>query len=265
MRKHKGAKVSLFAFQDIITATTGILILITLILTFFLNADAQVGESDDLTDKLAKLEAKITQTQSEISNLNRLLKEWGDVDPQKLAEEIKNLQAKLAQLKVEIDDLGEEQKEALELAARLTIEQEKAKKLRMQIESISQMIADLKRKIKEAAAANILFPNISRELANKKLMLVVMAKEKHEIIEYGGGRPLKKTVNSLFALATYLKGKPEPITYQVVFLIKPSGIDDFFNLHFKKDARGEPSELKLMGYKYIGWDALEEDAKLSLE
>ena len=270
MRKKSGVKISFFAFQDIITSTTGILILITLILTFFLNEAAELGESDnlsDLQDKLAKLEESIAQTHDEISKLDQLLKDWGDVDPDKLAEEIKKLQARLAKLKGEIADLGEEQKEALELAARLNIEQEKAEKLQMQLDSTNQEIADLRRKVSQAAAANILFPNISRQLANKKLLLIVMAKGNHEVIEYGGGRTLKKNFGSKLALTTYLKGKPSPITYHIVLFVKPSGIDDFLSLHGKvasmKPAR--PSELNHLGYKYIGWDALDQDAELAIK
>jgi hypothetical protein len=268
MRKKSGVKISFFAFQDIITSTTGILILITLILTFFLNQAAELGESDnlsDLQDKLAKMEESIAQTHDEISRLDKLLKDWGDVDPEKLTEEIKELQARLAALKGKIADLGEEQREALELAARLNIEQEKAKKLQMQLDSSNQKIADLRRKVKEAAAANILFPSISRQLVNKKLMLVVMAKGNHEVIEYGGSRTLKNNFGSKLALTTYLKGKPSPIAYHIVLFIKPSGIDEFLSLHGTAASRKRPSELNLLGYKYIGWDALDQDAELAIK
>ena len=268
MRKHSGAKVSLFAFQDIITATTGILILITLILTFFLNADAEKGDSDDLAtveEKLKRIEEEITKTQDQIAEYNRILKELGNVDPKQLVEEVKQLQATLAQLKVEIDNLGEEQKEALELAARLNLEQEKAKKLLADIKSIEEKIAELKRKAKEAAASNLLFPNISRALLGKKLMLVVMAKGKYQIVEYGLGSPVKKSFSSMFTFTKFLEGKSGPLAYQVVFFIKPSGIKDFRDLHGLKAAMGEPSKLNLMGYKYIGWDAIEEDGNLAIK
>ena len=127
MRKKPSLKISFFAFQDIITSTTGILILITLILTFFLNAEAVLGESDsvdDLKEKLKKIEQKITQTQADITKLEKLLAEWGDADPKKLAEEIEKLKQELAKLQSEIDDLGEDAKEALKLAAMLAMAQE---------------------------------------------------------------------------------------------------------------------------------------------
>jgi hypothetical protein len=123
----------------------------------------------------------------------------------------------------------------------------------------------LRRKVREAAAANILFPNISRQLVNKKLLLIVMAKGNHEVIEYGGGGTNKKNFKSKFALTGYLKGKPKPITYHIVMFVKPDGIDDFLSLHGKMAERGKPSELNLLGYKYIGWDALDQDAELAIK
>ena len=88
-----------------------------------------LGESDsvdDLKEKLKKIEQKITQTQADITKLEKLLAEWGDADPKKLAEEIEKLKQELAKLQSEIDDLGEDAKEALKLAAMLAMAQQRA-------------------------------------------------------------------------------------------------------------------------------------------
>ena len=49
-----------------------------------------------MTWKLKKIEQKITQTQADIAKLEKLLAEWGDADPKKLAEEIEKLKQELA-------------------------------------------------------------------------------------------------------------------------------------------------------------------------
>ena len=264
MRKKPSLKISFFAFQDIITSTTGILILITLILTFFLNAEAVLGESDsvdDLKEKLKKIEQKITQTQADITKLEKLLAEWGDADPKKLAEEIEKLKQELAKLQSEIDDLGEDAKEALKLAAMLAMAQQRAMDLDEKIREIKEAMAEMQAKTREAAAANILFPSLDPRLVNKKLLLVVLGGGKYELYEYapGGRRSEKYTV--LSGLMEALRGKPNPITYQVVLFVRPSGFKDFVSLHGPA-LRGKPSQLNSMGYKYIGWDPLDEDALL---
>ena len=264
MRKKPSVKISFFAFQDIITSTTGILILITLILTFFLNAEAVIGESDsvdDLKEKLKKIEQKITQTQADIAKLEKLLAEWGDADPKKLTEEIEKLKQELAKLQSDIDDLGEDAKEALELAAMLAMAQQSAMNLDEKIEEIKQAMAEMQAKAKEAAAANILFPSLDPRLVNKKLLLVVLGRGKHELHEYAPEGRKSQKYDLLSSLMTALKNKPSPVTYQVVLFVRPSGFKDFVSLHGPA-LRGNPSQLNSMGYTSIGWDPLDEDAVL---
>ncbi len=265
MRKKPSLKISFFAFQDIITSTTGILILITLILTFFLNAEAVLGESDsvdDLKEKLKKIEQKITQTQADITKLEKLLAEWGDADPKKLAEEIEKLKQELAKLQSEIDDLGEDAKEALKLAAMLAMAQQRAMDLDEKIKEIKEAMAEMQTKEREAAAANILFPSLDPGLVNKKLLLVVLGRGKYELFQYNAGGRTGVRYATLSALKGALKSKPQPGEYQMVFFIRPSGISDFIAIHGPAVFLGRPSDITQMGYRSIGWDALDEDALL---
>ena len=264
MRKKPSLKISFFAFQDIITSTTGILILITLILTFFLNADAVLGESDsvdDLKEKLKKIEQKITQTQADITKLEKLLAEWGDADPKKLAEEIEKLKQELAKLQSEIDDLGEDAKEALKLAAMLAMVQQRAMDLDEKIMEIKQAMAEMQTKAREAAAANILFPSLDPRLVNQKLLLVVLGRGKYELFQYNAGGRTGVRYSTLSALTGALKAKAGS-SFQLVFFVRPSGLDDFIAIHGPAVTRGRPSDITRMGYRSIGWDALDEDALL---
>lgn len=267
MRKMRSPRVSLFAFQDIITSTTGILILITLILTFFLNAETVIGESDkldELKEKLVKLDHEISQASDSIAKLKEFLSEWGGIDPKELADKIEQLKSQAARLDGEIKNLSEDQKEALELAAALNSEREKAMALAQKLNDLRQQIKDLNRKAEEAGAANILFPNLASGLVNRKLMLVVLSKGNHEVIEYGIGAPKRRNYATTFSLMTYLKTKSEPLTYQIVLMVKPSGVSAFEYLH--GDAlKGKPTILTKAGYKYVGWDPLDEDAVISLQ
>jgi hypothetical protein len=61
------ARVSFFAFQDMITTVTGVLLLITLLLTLYLNARPDVPEpGESIRDKLAKAQAQLTARTAEL-------------------------------------------------------------------------------------------------------------------------------------------------------------------------------------------------------
>ena len=265
MRKKPNVKISFFAFQDIITSTTGILILITLILTFFINAEAVLGESEsleDLEEKLKKIEAKVAKTESDIAQIQKLLAEWGDADPEELQKDIEKLIEDLARLQANINNLGEDQKESLQLASKLAAEQQKAMELEQNIVKLKESLAEMQRKAKEAAAANLLFPSLDRELVGKKLLLVVIGAGKYEIYEYSptGRRDTRFTTYG--GLESALKAKGTSGDYQVVLFVRPSGIEDFLKLHGETVLRGKPSNLNIMGYRAVGWDVLDEDAVL---
>lgn len=61
------ARVSFFAFQDMITTVTGVLLLITLLLTLYLNAQPDVPDpGETVRDKLAKAQEQLTAHRAEL-------------------------------------------------------------------------------------------------------------------------------------------------------------------------------------------------------
>jgi len=264
MRQRPTVKISLFSFQDIITSTTGIIILVALILTFFLNAESVIGQSsknENLEDRLEEIRSQIEATVQGIENLEELLAQWANVDAAELREQIAQLEQQLAGLEKEINNLGEEAQEAARLAALLANAQKKARELAMRIEMAQKQLADLKRKAKEAGAANILFPTLDPLLVNKKLLLVVLSLNKHELYEYNADGRVGLNLNSYTDLVNTLKSRNNPSSYQVVLFVRPNGIDDFEKLHGPALV-GKPTSLNLMGYRSVGWDVLDQDAVL---
>ena len=79
MRKSR-TKISFFAFQDIITATTGILVLITIILTFFIKAGEKEPPSgpdiDELLKENAGLISEINNLKGAIADLEKIIEKW---------------------------------------------------------------------------------------------------------------------------------------------------------------------------------------------
>src|SRR6266498_2370110 len=98
LRTGLGTKISFFAFQDIITSVTGILILVTLILTLYLN------EPPPVTDTERQLKQTLTATLTELTRVTaasqqhqtNLLILANAPAPERLQADIRELQSQLA-------------------------------------------------------------------------------------------------------------------------------------------------------------------------
>src|SRR6266516_4112255 len=94
LRSGLGTKISFFAFQDIITSVTGILILVTLILTLYLN------EPPPVTDQERQLKQTLSVTLTELTRVTlanqqsqtNLLLLASAPAPERLQAEIRELQ-----------------------------------------------------------------------------------------------------------------------------------------------------------------------------
>jgi len=102
-------RISFFSFQDIITSITGILILITLILTLYLETPE---ETDALRNELNRVLMKLSDVKAEIQDKQDLLSVASNAVPSQLEQEIKTLQGKIedqrgqsAQLTSRIEEL----------------------------------------------------------------------------------------------------------------------------------------------------------------
>jgi hypothetical protein len=132
-RSSGGANVSFFAFQDIITAVSGILILIVIFLILMLEQpglmkvpvevpnNLTLGELDDLiteaTDRIREFEilklemagASESKLRAEIGELRAGLEGKEDPQGKELQEELESVQAKVASLEKKVSELEAEQ------------------------------------------------------------------------------------------------------------------------------------------------------------
>lgn len=101
LRTDSGTKISFFAFQDIITSVTGILILVTLIMTLYLNNDAPTATR--ATDSTA-VRQRVIDTQAKNEDMRRTLDAAAAVpDPASLQARIEELQRQIAALTAQIE------------------------------------------------------------------------------------------------------------------------------------------------------------------
>jgi uncharacterized small protein (DUF1192 family) len=94
-RGRSGPAISLFAFQDIITSVTAIVIVIVLFLALDLvqrkqsaHADTASGVGEDLTARIAELQAELARLQAETTRIDATVREVAQFSPAELQAEV---------------------------------------------------------------------------------------------------------------------------------------------------------------------------------
>lgn len=268
-------RMSLLSFQDIITSVTGILILVTLILTFYIQPAATSGggpdlhdarlrdvllEIDRVTDTNRAMAASIESARSapgderldtEISHLRNRLEQGGrrlaDLDAIEAAnaaadrtrrEELgmDRLASELAAMAEELDSLS---------AAEPAIQEE--------IERIDARLPDLEDRHRRAQRERHrvwLIPEA--ETSRRKPILVTLSGTGISIQPFDDpAPPLHVPATATTQFTDYLRSiRPEDV--YLVFLLRPSGIPHFAALRDSARAAGFET----------GYDPLEEDAEM---
>lgn len=110
-RQHCHPPISLFSFQDIITSTTAILIVIVLCLSLeLLNRSLDSPQSvdlqtiEDLRESVSQLQASLTALQVRPAIESELLSEAARTTPNQLQAELQDLERQLQALQTEIDN-----------------------------------------------------------------------------------------------------------------------------------------------------------------
>jgi hypothetical protein len=272
------SKITFFAFADIITAVSGMLIFITLLLATDLGRPSDNGSqaaNAELQRQLQETLTKQAEVDAESRGLQHLLTAANTAPPpEKLETDISRLRAELANEKNKHSGLAEQlaaSKSNLEERDKLTgitalkeRLQESAEELqamartnttiREQMAALEKQIAIVQSKIIKLRAREgqvWLIPD-KRTKSKEPILAVVSVKgltlarfdkpDETKIFEKGGARS---------GLESYLK-RFNPANQYVVFLIRPSGIGLFKELVEK--ARAD-------GYE-VGFDALEENREI---
>lgn len=281
MREHFrrfDSKISFFAFADIITAVSGMLIFITLLLATDLgrptNSEAESSNSE-LERQLKETLAKQANVDAENQRLQGLLAEANTApDPDKLQSDISRLRSELAEEKSKHAGMVEEiaaskselnaqdkllgitdvreriQKEAVELSALNRDESI----VRDEIAELEQQITSVQIKISKLSSREgqvWLIPD--RKNTTKEPILVTVSGSGLKIERFDHPELAQKFSKSRASggFESYLQ-KAKPQDQYVVFLIRPSGIGLFKDV--VEIARGAGFE--------VGFDALEEDREV---
>ena len=275
LRSSIGTRISFFAFQDIITSVTGILILVTLILALYVNEATPVtSEQTELKQKLAaslrELQTVSAQVAQRQTNLAALA---STPDPARLREDIRQLQDQLTAQASRMSALEQKQAERQAAAAikaeqlGLTDLRERAGTVRQQVESqqitnavLAQTVAaterqqqEIKEKIEKAESEHKLWllPEISPTGQQPLLVVVSGTKVTWDRFDQPASH---REFNGARAVAEFTDGLRQWTASRdyIVFYVRPSGIDSFKRCY---------EAAKRAGFQ-TGYDAVEEDKQI---
>lgn len=116
-RGRSGPSISLFAFQDIITSVTAIVIVVVLFLALDLvqrkqaaHADTSAGVVEDLTARIAELQSQLAQLQDQTARTDSTVQEVAKFSPTELQAEVKNAEQAIQDLQARQKQLAERNK-----------------------------------------------------------------------------------------------------------------------------------------------------------
>ncbi len=265
-----GNGVSFFAFQDIITGTSGFLIVLTLFLA--LNLDEVITEGSK-TAPVAKREEELRSMLSRIVSLKNLVADLQNRpadDETTLRRMIGQLKTTVAQLETPPTpglnrdfDATAMDRELRETRQKLLTRLEKMNASMQQAELLSSGInkdlPDLEKKIKDTQSSlqrardrrNVISLVPERSGTSKEPVLVLV---QGSLIRFQRADGAPASAGSIPDLVNYLHAV-SPATHYVVFYFKPSGANHFESL--TKRARQEGFE--------IGYDVIPEDLDVEFQ
>lgn len=275
LRTGLGTRISFFAFQDIITSVTGILILVTLILALYLDEAAPVtAEQQELKQQLAATlsELALASMDNEVRQTNLLILASAPAAA-RLQTEIREWQGQLSALSNRLTSLkrtlAEHEQDATKQAERLGLSELRERAGRIQTEldarqhTNAALVAEARELDKERQE---LQEKIEKANAEHKLWLIPDASP-------FGKEPVLITVSATnlacerfnqpaskkqFSAATALRdfgdslSRWRPDKDYLVFYVRPSGID----------LLAQCVELAKRGGFQVGYDAVEEDRQI---
>jgi hypothetical protein len=264
-RRRSGARVSFFAFQDIITSVSGILIIIVLLMVLMVE-EAPPGEGKGSphagsAQRLAGVTAALDQIREDIKKFQAVLKGLITAPrPEEIQKEIKLLEEEIAKLEAQVKEKNihvdfhvmPPSEQAGELADAKAINQAIDKELAGKTDERDKLL-DLKRELEAdiSKARNNVFITAGNPDDNKTPAILIVSGKGLEQFSIGKNEPeASHDAAATPAAFKQLLGALDPAGKYVLFYIKPSGIQLFGQLL---------EEVRKTQFA-VGYDALAENA-----
>lgn len=252
-RRHPPSAFSLFAFQDIITAVTGIMLLICLILALELINRVEAappatstGQDEDIEAKIAKLEGQIAALNERMRESDRGLGELPTLDPRTLESKLDDLRFDISELEDEIDKAKQERRRLEEEHGDATADADaKSQGHNDRVNGIKDAIDDIDKKQKALEGGETI---VFRTRSVSKETWVVEISDQFTAAPLGKSQEpiVFRSVSQFVPWANRLN----PSRTAFLFVVKPNGIERYTTA---SDALLENTDLAV-GIYLIGAD-----------
>jgi hypothetical protein len=253
LRTGGNARISFFSFQDIITSVTGILILVTLMLSFSVTT-AEDAPSEE--QRIESARSRLKQIEAENERLQqRRLEAAALPDPAQTRTQVETLKQEQAELEKQREQLQAKLAAARErLEKQATQKEESAAELRGKIAALEPQLEELREKASRAKTnVNVVYivPDAQARQNPKAPVAMIVSGERLRAQRLNGADVFETQISSAYSLASAL-ARHNPERDFVVFYFRPSGVKWFDA--FREMARQRGFE--------VGYDAVEEQKEV---
>lgn len=263
-RNRSGPTISLFAFQDIITSVSGIIIVMVLLLSLELverpEQDSQRITSSVATDvesAITEAEAELETLQGSVQELNSLISDIAETSPSELQNEIDSLRRRIDEKEQGLKRLQAQEEQLKEEKEDVLVQQFDRKDEREELNKVIRELADLQEQLEQEREEDRLVFTLPKG-SKKSGWLAVIESGRIETAPIGReSRPIRFTSSSSGFLGTdtavnqfmeWARDRNASSSYFLV-LVRPSGASAFDQLE---------SRLSLSGIQF-GFDLIDEN------
>lgn len=262
-RGRSGPAVSLFAFQDIITCVSGIIIVMVLILALELIerpqlASGATSEDQRIHEAIASAEERLRELTAGSQESDELIRDLTSASPVQLHQDIALAQATLAALRRELDEQAAKSGKLATASVGLAAERQEREKESDALDRAARINRELERQLQRESRQNRPVYALPRG-TTKSGWLVVLESRQVTVAPLGqSARPMHfaRKPGSLFGGSAarqflgWLRQQPSANSYFLV-LIRPNAVAEFDEIETALTAGGYS-----FGFDVVGQDQL---------
>jgi len=265
-RRTRDQAFSLFAFQDIITSVTGIIILVMLLLTLeLLQLDRLSSTShsstaaEPLLKAIEEIEQELDSTHHALSQGNMAIEELATLPLDEAKRQKGSLEKEIDHLAIEIDHKNQQQLESLLQNEVLKEALNAPSDTKDKLESIQQSIDLLRKKLENLGKTNRVIYNPNAN-SHKRAWLVDLSLEGFQVAELGEVLPPIRFMQEgrkhrLEALLSWANTR-NPRTDYFILLVRPRTIEIYKGVRKELEDLGFDLGFDVIGNKFTAIDPI---------
>lgn len=231
-RRKSNAAFSLFAFQDIITSVTGIMILVTLMLALELLQRTENSPPTRTRELIEEIQATLQEVQQEIERLESQqqssdpsLQELAVLDAETLKRKLEQISARRQSLTQDINELIEDAQETTQREQEVNEEARRRQPELAELERMRRELEQTREKLEQLQDSNRVVFNRPQDAGNRTPWLVEFTGSEILVAELGVSQaPLRFSSESEFLQWVRQKN---PSSNFLVLLVKPNSVEQY--------------------------------------